>query len=130
MNVHILPSIFLTLLTVIVVFEFLYWFLTKRLGVIINVPKPEVCGVFWLLCMVGVFLVSRNLPDIKFMLIGVLIYALHASYCNSFSLSRTKNGTGNFQPPNRPPVKPPEVIQEWTEDEPYNKRNGQTGFVE
>ena len=122
MNAETVLSLFVTLAILIAVFELLYWAITKGIGITINIPKPEVCGVFWLLFMFGIFLIAHKFPDPKMMVLGALVYAIHASYCNSFSLSRTKNSVTTPQQPTTPAAKPSAVIQQWTEDKPYDDK--------
>lgn len=82
----------LTLL--IAVFEVFYWILTSRFGVVVKVPKANLCGVYWVLIMIGYFLALREIPDIKLGIVGVVVYALHATLCDKFSrLQRGKKGT-------------------------------------
>ena len=87
--------IFVGLALLVAVFELMYWLLTQRIGVVVHVQKATLVGVFWLLAMIVTFLLRAG-PDLKVMLAGVVVYALHATLCDKFSVLRY--GPGNTNP--------------------------------
>ncbi len=117
MSTHNLLSLLLMFSILIATFEFLYWVITRWLGIVLSIPKAETCGIFWLISLIVTFVTAQNFPDLRMMICGVIVYALHATYCTSFSLSRTRKTTGNPVQNIKPTNKLPAVLQQWTEDE-------------
>lgn len=71
----------------VAIFEFFYWVITQRIGIVAHVEKATLVGIFWLIAMIAVFLL-HTFPDLRVMLCGLVAYALHATMCDKFSYMR------------------------------------------